>query len=214
MNARILEGPDGRIPDAPGFRAWYTYPNDNREPKMIRRTLLAATIFTMPAAHALACSDVTSVMAHFENVKDAYLEAAPNMKPEQFPIWAGHLEGFSAAMSAQDFAGACQALDDAAAELAFNVAPAPTSVVAGGGGGGTTDSDSTTKSSDTAAAAAASGTTSGSNVPIGSGVTVGSGVTIGSGSASGSDASAGALTSASGEPVRTRARPVRWRIGG
>ena len=57
-----------------------------------RCTLLATAFTSIGTSTALACSDVTTVMAHFEGVKDAYLEAAPNMKPEQFPIWAGHLD--------------------------------------------------------------------------------------------------------------------------
>ena len=184
---------------------------------MIRRTLLAASILALPGQQALACSDVTTVLAHFENVKNAYLEAAPTMKPEQFPVWAGHLETFGNAMSAQDFVGACQALDDAAVELGFNVAAAPTSTVSGGGSSAAATASSGAASGN---AAASSGATSGSNVTIGSGVTVGSGVTIGSGSGTTAASGSGAATataptaapSSASMPVRTRARPVRWRL--
>ena len=122
-------------------------------------------------------------MAHFEVVKDAYLLKAPTMKPDEFPIWSGHIERFGDAMGTQNFAAACQALDDAAIELGFEVAAAPTSQGVG------------------TEAAAPSGK---SSVSVGSGVSVGAGVTIGSGDAG---------TRPEGAPsVRTRARPTRIRI--
>ena len=88
------------------------------------RCFLFASAAALTAGSALACSDTTEVMAHFEKVKDAYIAKAPTMTPEQFPIWTGHLETFGDAMGKADFAGACAALDAASAELGFDVAPA------------------------------------------------------------------------------------------
>ena len=99
---------------------------------MIRLTFAAAAaalLVTIPD-QATACSTTDEVMAHFENVKNAYVAKAPSMTPEQFPIWTGHLEQFGDAMGRSDFAGACAALDAAAVELGFDVAPA---IAAGAG---------------------------------------------------------------------------------
>ena len=162
---------------------------------MFRKLALAA-LMSGAAGQALACSDLNGVMAHFEAVKDAYLAKAATMKPEQFPIWTGHLETWSAKMQEQDFAGACAVLDTAATELGFDVA------LSGAGGG--------------AVAATPSDQGSGSgSVSIGSGVSVGSGVVIGSGSGSGTaDQGSGAgVTAPSTDqdaaraPIRVRTRP-------
>jgi hypothetical protein len=166
----------------------------------MRRSLIVAAALSLSAPAAIACTNQAEVMAHFENVKNAYLEAAPNLKPEQFPIWAGHLEVFGNEMSTLDFAGACGALDAAAVELGFNVA------LAGTNGNGEVGPP----------APKADGT---GTVTIGSGVSVGSGVAIGSGG-SGSDSQAPggsggtqANSAAVGTPstirVRTRPRPRR-----
>ena len=72
--------------------------------------VIAALFFTTPD-QAAACSSTEEVMAHFETVKNAYVAKAPNMTPEQFPIWTGHLERFGDAMGRSDFAGACAVLD-------------------------------------------------------------------------------------------------------
>lgn len=96
---------------------------------MIRSLTLAAAA-ALSTGTALACSSTAEVMAHFENVKNAYVEKAPSMTPEQFPIWTGYLERFGDSMGKGDFAGACAALDQASLELGFGVAatvaaPAP-----------------------------------------------------------------------------------------
>lgn len=158
------------------------------------RSSLLAAVFFVGASPALACNSVETVMAHFERVKDAYLVKAPEMKPEDFPVWSSHLERFGDAMGTQNFQGACQALDDAAMQLGFDVAAAPTSVIA---------NDSATAESASDAGAPSVPSAEGT-VSIGSGVQVGSGVTVGSGSEP--------LASAPTRPQRTRARPDRIKI--
>ena len=115
--------------------------------KSLIPVVLAVTVGA--AGQAVACSSTEEVMAHFENVKNAYVAKVATMTPEQFPIWTGHLEKFGEAMGRADFDGACAALDMASDELGFGVpaaasgaAPAETTTAAApadGGKAGSTD---------------------------------------------------------------------------
>lgn len=158
----------------------------------MRRSLLLAATISLSAPAAMACSNQAEVMAHFENVKNAYLEAAPNLTPEQFPVWAGHLEVFGNEMSTLDFAGACLALDAAATELGFDVA---LSAAPSGGGADVQPPKSEGTDGDVV---------TGGGVVIGDGVTIGSGGTAGTGDQAGGTAGAGA---SSGQPIQVRTRP-------
>ena len=71
------------------------------------------------AGAAQACANLNEAMAHFETVKNAYVAKAPQMTPEMFPVWTAHLENFGQRMGAQDYAGACAALDQASLDLGF-----------------------------------------------------------------------------------------------
>lgn len=97
-----------------------------------RATIVLGLMVLTTGSPALACSDTDSVLAHFNTVQQAYIEKAPDLKPEDFAIWSDALDNFGAAMGEQDFAGSCQALDDVAVKLGFDVAAAPTSSVGGG----------------------------------------------------------------------------------
>ncbi|MEM7057021.1 MAG: hypothetical protein AAF557_05485 [Pseudomonadota bacterium] len=87
------------------------------------RLMSAGVAFFLSAGSAMACANMDDAMAHFEVVKDAYVEKAPQMTPEMFPVWTGHLETFGKRMGELDFAGACAALDQASLDLGFD-APA------------------------------------------------------------------------------------------
>ncbi len=96
-----------------------------------RVTILSGLMLISAGSATMACSDTDSVLAHFNTVQQAYIEAAPSMKPEDFAIWSDALDRFGAAMGEQNFAASCQALDEAAVDLGFGVAAAPTSTIGG-----------------------------------------------------------------------------------
>lgn len=80
---------------------------------------------TLLSHGALACSDMNAAMTEFNKVKDAYIAKAPTLKPEQFQVWAKHIQGFSKALGTQDYAGACRSLEMASTELGLGDAGAP-----------------------------------------------------------------------------------------
>ena len=71
----------------------------------------------MAASQAHACDTLDEAMANFEDVKNAYVAAAPNLKPEQFQVWAKHIQAFGDSMGKQDYPKACETLTTAALEL-------------------------------------------------------------------------------------------------
>ncbi len=91
------------------------------------RTTIGVLIAMLSGVPALACSSVDEVLAHYDTVLQAYIAKAPTMKPEQFGVWTDALQQFGDRMGEQDFAGACQAVDTAAADLGFGTAAAPSS---------------------------------------------------------------------------------------
>ena len=93
---------------------------------IVRSLSFASAILVATAGYAAACTNLQEAMAHFEGVKNAYIEKASQMKPEQFPIWTKRIEEVGAAMGKSDFAGACEALDLASVELGFGGAAAGT----------------------------------------------------------------------------------------
>lgn len=95
-----------------------------------RRLMSAGAIFAVSAGSAMACGSMEDAMAHFEVVKDAYVEKAPQMTPEMFPVWTGHLETFGKKMGELDFGGACAALDQASLDLGFGAPAAGAAEVA------------------------------------------------------------------------------------
>lgn len=74
----------------------------------------------------LACNDLNEAMTEFNAVKDAYVAKAPTLKPEQFQVWAKHIQGFSTAMGKMDYAAACRSLEMASAELGLDSVDAAT----------------------------------------------------------------------------------------
>ena len=110
----------------------------------IKAAVLAVVGTLLAAGNAGACETLQEAMAEFEGVKDAYVAAAPNMKPEQFQIWATHIQSFGDAMGRQDYATACATLQTAAVELGLadgGGGGAPSTTAGGGttdGGGGPT----------------------------------------------------------------------------
>jgi len=78
-----------------------------------------ATVTAALAGQAWACETMQDAMARFEEVKNAYIAAAPTLKPEQFTVWTNHLTTFGDTMGKMDYPGACAALDAAALELGF-----------------------------------------------------------------------------------------------
>ena len=69
------------------------------------------------AGQALACSDINSAMAKFNQVKDAFIPKAATFSPAQIEVWSTNVQAFGDRMGKQDFAGACQSLDVIVAEL-------------------------------------------------------------------------------------------------
>ena len=87
--------------------------------------IVTATFMTHAAGGALACESIDEAMAQFEEVKNAYIAAAQTLKPEQFEIWATHIQSFGDAMGQMNYAGACNALNAASIELNLDVALTP-----------------------------------------------------------------------------------------
>ncbi len=99
--------------------------------------VLAAGGFILAAGNAAACESLQDAMAEFEGVKNAYVAAAPNLKPDQFQIWAKHIQAFGDAMGKQNYGGACETLAMASIELGLD---------GGGSSAGSTAADSATVS--------------------------------------------------------------------
>lgn len=157
-----------------------------------------ASVMIFTSAPAMACTSLQEALGQFEEVKNAYIAKAPNMTPQQFSEWKGHLEKFGAAMQTADFAGACSALQTASVELGFGVAAAAEAPVPA------PQPETSTQGQATEAATPAiqpSGSTSGSLTSSGSGL---SGGLLSSSGASGegSAQSGGGLTSGGPTPAQ------------
>ncbi len=85
---------------------------------------LAAPLVLAGGAAFAACTTIEETVAHFQEVNAAYLERVTQMKPEDFQTWTGALEVYGNALGRGDLAGACAALDGAAATLGWPVAAA------------------------------------------------------------------------------------------
>ena len=119
--------------------------------------ILAAGGLSLAASTASACESLQDAMTTFEGVKDAYVAAAPNLRSDQFQIWAKHIQAFGDAMGKQNYAKACETLAVASAELGLDGGGGSGgSSTAGTGGtttsGGGTSGPSTTGGATTAAA--------------------------------------------------------------